>query len=279
MSPIRVIFFGSGDIGLPTLDLLLKQPEFIVVAVVTQPDKPVGRKQLLQPTPLKTLALSKKITVLESLDNLPAADLGILVAYGNLLSKQILQHFPKGIINLHPSLLPRWRGAAPIQYSLLNDDKETGVSIMLLDTGMDTGPILSQQTITIETQDNAAILSSKLAKLGAELTVKTALAYCNNHITPKPQVNTNLSHSRQIKKIDGKITKLDSLAMIYKKYRAFYSWPGIYCIWNKLRLKIIELHFENNNLIIDKIQPAGKPVLLYKDFVQGYSKFNLADIE
>ncbi len=195
--PLRVIFMGTAELACASLQALLNSPEFVVQAVVTQPDRPKGRDLKLQQSEVKKLALASNIPVLQPerarepqfIEQLKqfAPDYIVVIAYGQILPRAILDTPKFGCINVHTSLLPKYRGAAPIQAALLNGDPETGVTIMQMDEGLDTGPIISQGAIPIEADDDAATLHDKLAIVGAEFLLPTLIDFAAGKIQARAQ--------------------------------------------------------------------------------------------
>ena len=194
---LRIVFMGTADLACASLLALKRSPGFTIAAVVTQPDKPGGRHLQLQPSPVKQTALQENLPVLQparardesflaQLRDL-APDLIIVAAYGQILPASILQLPPHGCLNVHTSLLPKYRGASPIQSAILHDEAETGVTIMQMDVGLDTGPILTQSSTPIRAEDDAQTLHDRLAQLGAELLVQTIPDYVAGKILPRPQ--------------------------------------------------------------------------------------------
>jgi methionyl-tRNA formyltransferase len=238
MSGLRIVFMGTPALARVSLEGLLRESSFQLVAVVTQPDKPKGRELKLLPSPVKEAALGAGLPVLQpakareedfisELSRLQP-DLIAVAAYGQILPRSILElpHF--GCLNLHTSLLPKYRGAAPIQWAILNGDPETGVTIMKMDAGLDTGDILTQRTTPIQPSDNAQTLHDRLAQLGAELLVQTIPDYVAGKIQPRPQPPEGVSHAPKLKKEDGRIDWNLPASAIVNRIRAFTPWPGAF---------------------------------------------------
>jgi methionyl-tRNA formyltransferase len=229
---------GTAELSCSSLRAMLESPGFNVVAVVTQPDRPKGRDLKLQPTPVKVLGLNAKLPVLqperarseEFLAELRALqpDLIAVAAYGQILPVSILDLPRFGCLNVHTSLLPRYRGAAPIQWSILNGDAETGVTIMKMDEGLDTGAIITQATTTIQPEDNAETLHDRLARMGAELLVRTMPDYVAGKLPPQPQPTEGVSHAPKIKKQDGHIDWNQPARAIWNRVRGLMPWPGAF---------------------------------------------------
>jgi methionyl-tRNA formyltransferase len=229
---------GTPELAGVSLDALLKATDFDVVGVVTQPDRPKGRELKLTPSPVKQIALRAGKPVLQPLkardesflDQLRALrpELIAVAAFGQILPPAILELPRLGCLNVHTSLLPRYRGASPIQAALLNGDTETGVTIMKMDAGLDTGDILTQRVTMIEPQDNAQTLHDRLALLGAELLVETIPGYVAGKIQPRLQPREGVSHVPKITKEQGHINWQQPAKDIWNRIRAFTPWPGAF---------------------------------------------------
>ncbi len=234
----RIVFFGTAPLAVPSLEALVKHPAFHVSAVVTQPDRPRGRDLKLQPSPVKAAALALGLPVwqparcrdAEFLAQLRAAapDLIVVAAYGQLLPPALLEIPRHGCLNVHASLLPRHRGAAPIQWAILEGDAETGVTIMRVDAGLDTGDLLTQTATAIRPDDNAQTLHDRLAALGAELLVRTIPDYLAGRIVPRPQPADGATYARKISKDDGRLEWQRPAAELHRRLRAFTPWPGAF---------------------------------------------------
>ncbi|MBN2870699.1 MAG: methionyl-tRNA formyltransferase [Campylobacterales bacterium] len=246
---IRVIFMGTPDYAASILKGLIEAEEIEVVAVYTQPDKPVGRKALMTPPPVKVLAEQAGIRVIqpvrlrddavvEELRRIPC-DLIIVAAYGQILPKAVLDHAP--CINLHASILPHYRGASPIQQSLLNNDETTGVSAMWMDEGLDTGAIIRILEIPIGSDEMVGSLYGRLTDTAVDLTLDVVRHWDRRSATP--QNDAEATHCRKITKAEGLIDFSDARE-IYNRYRAFTPWPGIYL---ESGLKIKEMALEEEN--------------------------------
>lgn len=302
-----VVFFGTHEFATTILSGLLASPDFSVVLVITQPDRPVGRKQIMTPPPVKLLAESKNIPVLqpESLKNfeLPTInqpDFGITAQYGNLIPPAILNWPKLGMINTHTSLLPKYRGASPVQAAILNGDTKTGITIMLMEAGLDTGPILLQETITIEPDDRAPDVEKKLAQIAIPNLVTAVRGLAAHTLTPQPQDSRLASTCGKLDRDMGQIDWDKTTAEIYNTFRALYPWPGIWTSWAGKRLKLLEIKpgakkieagkvlVENQQLSIGTadasieiitLQLEGKSATATKDFLAGYQKINDALLE
>jgi methionyl-tRNA formyltransferase len=216
----------------------MRRPEFEVPAVVTQPDRPKGRDLRVLPSPVKEQALRKDLPVLQPekardqkfLDELRhlQPDLIVVVAYGQILPQSVLELPRFGCINVHTSLLPKYRGAAPIQWAILNDEAETGVTIMKMDAGLDTGDILAQRFTPIRSEDNSETLHDRLAQMGAELLAQTITDFAAGKIQPRPQPTEGVVHAPKIKKADGRIDWNQPARAIWNRVRAMIPWPGAF---------------------------------------------------
>ena len=262
----RVIFMGTPTYAEVILQKLIEADDMEVVCVYTQPDKPVGRKKLLTPPPVKQLAQSVDIPVFqpdrlrdeEAIASVVAqeCDFIVVAAYGQILPKEILDHAP--CINLHASILPKYRGASPIQQALLNGDEKTGVTAMLMDEGLDTGDILKIRECKIDPDDLAPQLFEKLTHIAADLTLEVLRDYAN--ITPIPQDEAQASHCKKITKADGMVT-FDDASGVYNRYRAFTPWPGIY-LQSGLKLKEIGLYEREGNYSAGEILKIDEKVVI-----------------
>jgi methionyl-tRNA formyltransferase len=250
--PLRIVFMGTAEIACPSLLALSRADGFQVVAVVTQPDKPGGRHLQLHPSPVKQVALAEQLPVLQPLRARDESfitelrqlqpDLIVVAAYGQILPPAILDLPVHGCLNIHTSLLPKYRGASPIQTALLHDEAETGVTIMKMDAGLDTGPLLASQATPIGHADNAETLHHRLAQIGAELVVQTIPGYLAGKIRPRPQPTEGVSHAAKIKKHDGLLDWQLPARALWNRVRAFVPWPGAFtylpCREGKRLLKI-----------------------------------------
>jgi methionyl-tRNA formyltransferase len=236
MERIRVVFMGTADLAGPVLRQLARQPFVEVVGVVTQPDRPKGRDLRLAPPPVKIVATELSLPVfqperLRHTDALNTVsswspDLIVVAAYGQILPQSVLDLPRWGCLNVHASILPKYRGASPIQWAILHDESETGITIMKMDAGLDTGAILSQQAIPILPSDTAQTLHDRLAQLGAELLVQTIPGYIAGRVLPKPQPAEGHCYARKITKDDGRLQWQKPARELWNQVRAFNPWPG-----------------------------------------------------
>ena len=232
---MRLVFMGTPEFALPSLRRLV-QDGYDIVGVYTRADQPAGRGRAVTPPPVKTAALDLGLPVFqpsglrqpEAIEELAALrpDVIVVCAFGQILRQPVLDIPPKGVVNVHPSLLPRHRGATPIQTAILTGDEETGVTIMLADAGMDTGPILSQRSLAISPWDSAGSLSEKLSGLAADLLSETLPFWLDDQIEPRAQDETQATYTSLIEKEDGAIDWTRPALDIWRQVRAFNPWPG-----------------------------------------------------
>jgi len=283
---IRIIFIGTPEFGAIILEELVKN-NYQPFLVITSPDKPVGRKQILTPPPVKLVAQKYKIPIEqpERIKNYESEirnlkpDLVICAAYGQIISEEILKIPRHGCLNVHPSLLPKYRGPSPIQTTILNGDEKTGVTIMLMDEEIDHGPILAKRELEITNPKSKITyreLHDKLAEIGAKLLIETIPDWISGKIKPKTQDEKKTTYTKIIKKEDGKIDWKKPAQEIERQIRAFNPWPGAFTFiqkkGKKIRIKICqaELSKDNNKLIIKKLQPEGKKPMSFEEFKKGY---------
>ncbi|MFC2031900.1 methionyl-tRNA formyltransferase [Chloroflexota bacterium] len=246
---MRVIFMGTPEFAVVPLErLILKQ--YQVVAVYTQPDKPVGRGRSVVLSPVKRAALSWKLPVVQPVSLNRAEEVAqlaslnpdviVVAAFGQILPASVLELPRYGCINLHPSLLPRFRGTSPVAATILGGDEFAGVSVMLMNEGLDTGPILSRVQIPISAQDTTGLLMAKLSEIAAQLLQEVLVCWSRGELTPQPQNEAEATYSRLITKEDGEIDWQMPAVEIWRRVRAFQPWPGCYTRWQGKQLKIIE---------------------------------------
>lgn len=306
MEKISLIFIGTGDIGIPLLRALTRDERFNIKLVITQADKPAGRKMELKASPIKLIAIDLGIPVFqpddinstESLETIRKthADMIILMAYGQILKKELLEIPEYGCINAHASLLPKHRGASPIQQSLLHQDEETGISIMQMEAKMDSGPVFAQSEIPITDDDNAASLLIKLAEMTAQKTPDVLYEIVTDGLQAAPQDHSIATYCQKIHKNDGHIDWNESAEMIAATVRAFTGWPGTFAFWENRRIKILKAPFytyegteipgtvfqqgnavlvkcKRDALLLEVIQMEGKKSQTLGEFIKGYPDF------
>ena len=298
----KIIFMGTPEFAVPALTALIEH--YTVVGVVTQPDRPKGRGRKLIPSPVKETALAANVPIFQprTLKN-PAAvaelaalkpDVIVVAAFGQILRPDVLNLPPHGCINIHASLLPRWRGAAPVAAAIRAGDAETGVTLMKMDEGLDTGDIIRARAIPIHTDHTRATLTAELAELGAALLIQTLPDWLAGRITPQPQDDTQATFAPRIKKEEGRINWRQSAVDIERLTRAFNPWPGAFTLWGDMRIKILAATVEKTSiepgvvfklgnriavgtgdgaLVLDTIQPAGKRPMPAVAFANGFPDF------
>ncbi|MDD4705904.1 MAG: methionyl-tRNA formyltransferase [Bacilli bacterium] len=307
MKKLKVIFMGTPQFSVPILKSLIENTE--VILVVTSPDAYKGRKKILTPCPVKELALKEKIPVYspanikkdyqEIIDKKP--DIIITCAYGQIIPKELIEYPRLGCINIHASLLPKYRGGAPIHHAILNDEKETGITIMYMDEGMDSGDIISKQSIKIEEADNLECLSNKLSLLGRDMIIKE-LPLIINHKNNREQQNPVLvTYAPIIKREHEKIDFNKTARQIYNLVRALSPEPLAYFIVDNIDYKVVDCNIveskgkigkiinvdkdsftimaSDKGIRITKIKPKGKNIMKVNDFFNGYNKNNFINKE
>ena len=299
---MKAIFMGTPDFAVPALRVLCDAHE--VVAVYTKPDKPAGRGRKLAVSPVKHEALARGLLVREPkslrrpevLAELQALQPALIVvaAYGLILPQAVLDIPARGCINIHGSLLPRYRGASPIVGALLAGEQETGITLMLMDAGLDTGPMLAQRSIPITASDNTGTLEARLSGQGAELLAETLPGWLDGQIVPQKQDDSCATLTRLIKKEDGLIDWFEPAKSIVRKVRAFAPWPGAFTIWQGQPLKllgaqlrteagvpgivsqaagVIRIGAGEGSVEVTELQAAGKRAMPAAEFVRGHPEF------
>jgi methionyl-tRNA formyltransferase len=289
MKKIKLAYFGSPDFAAQLLEKLMTDTtinQLIVVSlIVTQPDQKVGRKQILTPTPVKVIANKYKIKMIDSTLTNPSAvfqsvDLALVYAYGDLIPKELLDVPKYGFWNVHPSLLPKYRGPAPIATPLINGDKTTGVTIIKMDEEIDHGPIIAQKNLTIENNHKRTDLEKLLTNLSFEILKELFRTFEENINKPfTKQDDKNATYTNKLAKQDGfiefekfKIKIEKSPEQLFNLFRGLYPWPGIWTILpNGKRLKITDIDFVGNKLIIRKVQLESKNEVDFKTFNKAYN--------
>jgi len=289
---------GSPDFALPSLKAL--SAVYALAGVVTQPDRIAGRGRELKPPPVKTLAGELGLPVIqpeklrqpEAMERLRAwaPEVIVVAAFGQILKPEVLDLPPFGCLNVHASLLPRWRGAAPINAAILHGDVQTGVTIMKMDEGLDTGPILSQRAIPIGPDETAGSLFEVLAQLGAETLLETLPRYLSGEIVPRPQPQEGVTYAPMLRKEDGSLDFTQPAERLARQVRAFHPWPGTYFDWQGGMLKVHRARSvpgksragervvfkgqpavgtSEGLLVLEEVQPAGKKSMSAKAFLTG----------
>ena len=299
MSRPRIVFMGTPEFAVASLSACFDVGE--MVAVVTQPDKPKGRGNALAISPVKALALERGLTVLqpqklrtppfaEELRNL-APDVCVVTAYGKILPKDVLEVPRHGCVNVHASLLPRFRGAAPIQWAIAHGDAETGVALMRMDEGLDTGPVIAVKSLPISPEDTSASLHQKLSRLGGELLRESLPAYLRGELKPMPQPSEGMVLAPIIQKEDGLLDFTRPAVELERRLRAFTPWPGAFTGLNGARLKVhrakvstgkgapgtvlaagpagLEVACREGSLVLLDVQLEGRRVMSAAEFLSG----------
>ncbi len=312
---IKLVYFGTLEYSATVLEALATNSAFKVIAVITQPDRPTGRDQALTPPPVKIVAQKYHLPVLqpetlknfnadvagvENFEPLQNADLFVVYGYGLIIPQAILDLPKHGSLNIHPSLLPKYRGPTPIQSALLNGETTTGVSIMLLDALMDHGPIVRQINTNIEPDDTNQTLTKRLVEMAIPVLTETIPAWIQGEIKPIEQDHSQVTMCKMLSRDDGKIDWNKSADQIYNQYRAFTPWPGIWTTWEGKRLKLTRITpsplrggteggvlVENNTIFIAcshgtlevlELQLEGKKPMTAQEFANGYKNFNGAKL-
>ncbi|MDP3999282.1 MAG: methionyl-tRNA formyltransferase [bacterium] len=278
----RFVFFGSPEFAEIILERLITAG-FIPAVVVCSPDAPVGRKKIMTPPPAKVTAEKYNIEVLqpETLANHKLQitnykpDFFIVAAYSKILKKDILDIPKLGTIGVHPSLLPKYRGASPIQSAILEDEPETGTSLYLMDEKVDNGPILKNQKSKIKNQSYEELMR-ELAESSGNLLVETLPKFLNGEIKARPQNDNEATFTKKFSLSDGLVDlKNDPPRQVWLKIRALNPEPGVFTILKlkngkEIKLKLLEADFQNENLELKRVQPEGKSPMAWKDFLNGY---------
>lgn len=309
---MNIVFMGTPQFAVPTLQQLINS-EFTVAGVVCQPDRPQGRGQKIRPGPVKTLATTKNIPVVQPLKMKDPAFLEslqcwnpeviVVAAFGRILPPAILQLPPQGCLNVHGSLLPKYRGAGPIQWAVINGDYETGITIMKMDAGMDTGDILSQEMVAIRPHETAGELGIRMAEVGGDLLLRTLREWVAGRVTPQPQNDQEATLAPLLKKEDGLLDWTRSAWELGCRVRGLSPWPGAYTFLEGNRLAIwraevagqdspvnpgipdevkrhgvmtsvtkegISVKTGQGELLILELQPANKKRMMVKEFLAGH---------
>jgi methionyl-tRNA formyltransferase len=281
---MRIVFIGTGEIGVPTLRALLNS-EHEVVAVVTQPDKPVGREQRIESPPIKKAIAKTKIPTLqpsrikdqEAIEEIRGLtpDVIVVVAYGQILPRDVLEIPRLACLNLHASLLPRWRGAAPIQAAIAAGDCETGITAMFMDEGLDTGDILLQRKIEILPNDTGGSLHDRLAQIAPEALIESLRLLAAGNAPRVPQDNARATYAPKLKREDGEIDWSESAEAIEQKIRAYNPWPGAFMKVDHQNLKIFSAS------VVDFSGQPGEVLRTDKDLIiaAGKAALSLAEVQ
>ncbi|KKS52049.1 MAG: Methionyl-tRNA formyltransferase [Candidatus Magasanikbacteria bacterium GW2011_GWD2_43_18] len=300
---IHTIFFGTNLVAKTVLQALINAPNISVDLVITQPDKPVGRKQIMTPTAVAELASQHNIPVEKPetlkdfpITKLPSCQVAILADYGLIIPQTIIDAFPKGILNVHPSLLPEYRGATPVPSAILHGETTTGVTIMQVEKRMDAGPILATQKYELAPDEMAQDALLALAKIGANVLVEKLPAYMADEIALQVQDDTEATFCNQFTREDGRIDWGKTTQEIYNQYRALSPWPGLWTTWDTKRVKLLKIRPATNkqgnngqvsiegdtmyigtaggSIQILELQLEGKNAMDVKTFVKGFRQID-----
>lgn len=273
MHNLNFVFFGTPDVASETLEIL-KANGYLPSLIVTTPDKPQGRKMVVTPPPVKAWAQKNNIPYLQPEKITPDfieefkklnTDLSIVVAYGKILPEELIKIPRLGTINIHYSLLPKYRGASPVETCLLNGDTETGVSIQQMAFKLDSGAIIAEEKINIDINDTKLELREKLIKIGGDLLCKIIPDIVNQNLNPIAQDESRATFCKKIKKEDGEIDPNGNALGNWNKYRAFFGWPGVFFFINGKRIKITKARYENDSFVIERVIPEGKKEINFKE--------------
>lgn len=292
---LNFVFLGTPEVASKTLDIL-KENGYLPSLIITGLDKPVGRKMIITPPPVKIWAIENNIPYLqpekindETIRNILGTlgrsdgdgqrkfsaenfrgeqnipDCFVVVAYGKILPEEFIKIPKLGTINIHYSLLPKYRGASPLEQALLNGDTKTGVSIQQMEYKLDSGPIIAEQEVEIGIDETKEELRERLIEIGGNLLVKNLPNIISGNLNLKNQNEAEATFCKKIKKEYGLVDLNDDPKNLYNKYRAYSGWPGIYYFKDNIRIKITKARYENNSFIIERVVPEGKKEMDYKN--------------
>lgn len=285
---VKTLFIGNGTLGLPVLEKMADDPQFNILGVVTSLDQKSGRKGELESTPIAALAekLKQQVYKIKNINDAKTVEiikklspeLIVLADFGQILSREIISIPKYGVLNIHPSLLPKYRGPSPVVSAILNGDKRSGVTIIKLNEVIDGGDILSQIEAKIKPRETATLLKKRLAELGSELLVETVPYYLAGEIQPIIQKNEAKTETVQFTKADGKLTGKESPEVIDRMVRALNPWPGVYTEVVGKKIFITKAHLDKEKkLIIDIVKPEGKREMSYKEYLAGHNQLTFVD--
>lgn len=283
LEEIKVIFIGTGSMGANALKMMSLDPQYKIQFVITGNEKEVqGRKKNNTINPIVEIAKKYKIPIHrtnkirtdEKLINeiiKAKPDLGVIADFGQIIPKEIIDIFKHGILNIHPSLLPKHRGSSPIQSTILNGDPEAGITIIAINEKMDAGGIISQVTVSLSQSETATTLKNYLAEIGASLLLNSIPYYIAGDLKPVPQNEEFATFTKIIKKEDGLVDLSTDKFTVDRKIRAFNDWPKAYIMIKNKRVQLLSAHFEEDGeFVIDVVKPEGKKEMSYQDFMHGY---------
>ncbi len=290
---IRVVFYGTSSFVAPCLEALVNDPLLLVVGIVTQPDRPAGRQGTLTAPPMKQLAEKLGLPVFqfeqvksdEAYETLKTlnADIAVVASFGQIISQRVLDLYPRGVLNVHPSLLPAYRGAIPMTAAIRDGLTETANTIMLMDAQMDHGPILSQAKTKIEPRETTGSLSERMFQEAAPQLIETLHAFLNGTIQPVEQDHAAATFVKLLSREDGKLDLAKSATELDRLIRAYTPWPGTTLEYKGKRLKVLTAHVatqtnqndlfvttgDGSYLVLDSVQPEGKKPMSGTDFLRG----------
>lgn len=276
-----LIFIGTGTLGVPALEMLATDPQYNIKMVITGDSSSLSRNHkdktnAIEETAKKynlPICKTKNINSLEAIEKIKSTKpfLGVMADFGQIIGKEVIAIPKFGIINIHPSLLPKHRGPAPIQQTILAGDKLTGVSLILTGQKMDAGPIISQASVELRGTENTTILKEYLAEVGASLLLNSIPYYITGDLEPVVQDDAKATYNKMFKKDDGLVTLETPKEVIDRKIRAFSDWPKAYILVKNKRVQLIAGHFEKDgSFLLDRVKPEGKKEMTYDEFKRGY---------
>lgn len=296
---VKVVFFGTHTFAATILQGLIDSGLFDIQLVITQPDRPVGRKQELQKSPVKLLAEKHQLAIAQPqslktfdfTDFKDFMDLGVCAQYGLIIPESILNAPKHGTINVHTSLLPKYRGASPIQTALTNGETQTGVTIMKMDAGLDTGPIILQKSLNIAPEDTYTTLDQKMAKIAVLGLLEAIPGYISGALQPVPQDNAKATITKQLTREDGRVDWQKTAQEIYNQWRGLTPWPGVWTTFENKRVKLLKIlpsdkktesgkwivesgrlfiGCSNKTMEIEEVQVEGKNKQTAREFINGH---------
>lgn len=284
LQEIPTLFIGTGTLGVNTLELLAKDKQYKIVAVITGEDKKISRRnEIEKANPISEVAKKYQLPIIktnninqeEIIEKIKALKpkIGIMADFGQIICKEILDIPKFGIINIHPSLLPKHRGPAPIVQTILDGDEVTGISLIIASPKMDAGPILSHITVKLSQSETTSIIKDFLAETAATLVLDSIPYYLAGDLKPEAQDENLATYTKMTKAEDGLIDENTPAIVVDRKIRAFDAWPRAYSLIDGKRIQLLEAHFEENNkFLIDRVKPEGKTEMSYEEYLRGYKK-------
>ena len=280
LQEMSVVFIGSGTLGVPALKKLAADKQYKIKLVITGQSESVSRQSKGQ-SPIEETAKELNLPILKTKNiNDPKvisqilslkADIGVMADFGQIVKKEILDAPKHGVINIHPSLLPRHRGPSPLQQTLLDGDKITGVTLILANEKMDAGDIVSQSKVKLSGSETTPILKEYLSEMGANLLLNSIPYYLSGDLKPEPQNNESATYNHLFKMSDGEVTLETPTIEVERKVRAFADWPKVHIIMHGKRIQLISAHFDQEgNLVLDLVKPEGKKEMTYAEYLRGY---------